>query len=436
MKLGFELPNEDRDLTGEELEKLRAIGAEVVRLRYVREDVVRQCLEVKSEMDFIVRPPWDGKIEPEKWGKALADGTKLIANMGGKPLQNLVNEPNHPDGPYADSPGSFGPDYDALKTATWKDTSWLTVSPNLTVKASDIEWAKRYKEQFRQSLYIGFSDYWQYENELSYDWGLRVIQLRRIWPEKWFIALEVGDSTEERTSRERAEHIARNLIALHKLGYVDMACIFMLGGTARWRKFYLDVEDCRYIREEFDRAMKEEPLMPEPKTIGEKVVARARSWKGKLTYCYGGKTPQDGCADCSWLVYDAVTHATGEMFASAGGTWWQLQACKGSGREARLEDLKTPGIVFWDDNPQSPTPGHVGIATGEGTVVELTDRYNGVVEMTIQEWLPHVHSCWRMPWGGPEPTPEPQCENCKRLKAELEQEQDRLVRIQKILLEE
>jgi len=430
VKLGFELPNEDRALTGEEVDKLRAIGAEVVRLRYVREDVVLQCLEVNPGMVFIVRPPWDGKIEPEKWGKALADGTKLIANIGGKPLQNLVNEPNHPDGPYADNPGSFGPDYDALKSATWKDTSWLTVSPNLTVKANDIEWAKRYKEQFAASLCIGFSDYWQYENELSLDWGLRVTQFRKIWPASRFIALEVGDSTDEelRTSTERAEHIARNLIALAKLGYVDMACIFMLGGTDQWRKFLLSVEDCRYIREEFDlRATKEDEPMPDPKTIGDRIVAEARLWIDVLTYEWGDKTTEDDPGmDCSGFVDMCVALVTGGPIAEGGGTWCQWQECLKAGTEILFPQMQNGDIVFWDGGLNYPT--HIGIATGDGTIIDLSLAENTVKERPIIAWDNNWWGVWRMPWGTPEPTPEPvdPCRELRQRVAELDAEASQL----------
>ena len=311
------------------------------------------------------------------------------------------------------SPMPVGPQYDDINRQYWEDARDIIGRPNVQ---------------------IAVHAYWQKDNYDDYTWGLHFDRAVKLYPDKEIWVTEVGSTDRELPKITKASQYTewRDIVRL-EYPQVKGACVWGMGMSDDWEKDNIN------ITQEMVEIMKEDHPEPEPEAIGERVVARARSWKGKLTYCLGGKdssVKDKKCGDCSWLVYDAVTNATGEMFASAGGTWWQLQACRGFGREARLEDLKTPGIVFWSASPQDVTPGHVGIATGQGTVIELTERYNGVVETTIQEWLPHVHSCWRMPWGASKPTPEPQCENCKRLEAELEQEKDRLVRIQNILLED
>ncbi len=79
------------------------------------------------------------------------------------------------------------------------------------------------------------------------------------------------------------------------------------------------------------------------------------------------------------------------------GTWGQLQTCRRDGQAVDIDALQAADIVFWDDDPTTTVPGHVGMATGDGTILECSGRYNGVTETPLAEWRPHVHSCWRLP---------------------------------------
>ena len=124
-------------------------------------------------------------------------------------------------------------------------------------------------------------------------------------------------------------------------------------------------------------------------------MVEARKQIGKHPYLWGAK----GCGptdkqDCSGALLCWILAAGGPGIGA--GTWFQRQWCKNNGVRATPPYVAGDILFFMDEGPE--TPSHVGIATGEGTVIEETATYGNVVESSMSpRWRQQFIEAWRIP---------------------------------------
>lgn len=256
MKVGIQLPNHTRSLSDLDIQRLQALQPTVLRaFHYVTAEQLRQVEAVVGTPTLIISHPLTGEIDPDAWAQELIAAANLAEGLGFEVWLAPVNEPNHQDGPYADPStwARLASAYCAL-VAQIKAVLPLTllISPNLAVMQNDLRMAREFWDSFGRHDFIGVNSYWQYDNHVSGDWGLRIDQFRTIYNDKRFVVLEMGDSTPGRPSEERAARIALTLQEMERLGYVEAASIFILGydeeAPQTWPDFVYAPEDLAMIR--------------------------------------------------------------------------------------------------------------------------------------------------------------------------------------------
>jgi peptidoglycan DL-endopeptidase CwlO len=94
-------------------------------------------------------------------------------------------------------------------------------------------------------------------------------------------------------------------------------------------------------------------------TKAARAIAYARQQIG-LPYCWGGTGA--GCFDCSGLVQQAYQHA-GVSIARTTQAQWATERHVSSPRPGDL-------VFFAGADGTMTSPGHVGIVTGRGTMIE------------------------------------------------------------------
>lgn len=142
-----------------------------------------------------------------------------------------------------------------------------------------------------------------------------------------------------------------------------------------------------------------------PETIGAdnlaaRIVAEARKQIGKHPYLWGAK----GCGptdpqDCSGALRCWILAGGGKDIGW--GSWGQRRWCQADGVKVPAP-YRAGDLLFWMNQtasePGGPeTPSHVGIATGEGTVLEETATYGNVVETLVMgRWDKPYVEAWRI----------------------------------------
>lgn len=107
--------------------------------------------------------------------------------------------------------------------------------------------------------------------------------------------------------------------------------------------------------------------------------------------------------DCSGYTQKIIYDVTGVNIGA--GTWDQREWCKAHGTQLMPmpQGYKAGDMLFWMNqtasDPGGPeTPSHVGIATGEGTVLEETATYGNVVEtLVLGRWDKPYIEAYRIP---------------------------------------
>lgn len=116
-------------------------------------------------------------------------------------------------------------------------------------------------------------------------------------------------------------------------------------------------------------------------------IAAARADIGRYPYNWGGKScakRYDIGLDCSGALRCWLLAADGPDIGW--GTWAQLDYCRKHG-ERVYQPYPAGAVVFLDTNQQDGAPSHVGIASGQRTIIECTARFNGVVETSETDAL-------------------------------------------------
>lgn len=255
MLTGIQLPNHTRRLSDLEVARLQALKPEVIRVfDYVTEKQLDQVHQVLSVPVVILTHHPAGRIDPAAWTQDLLRAYDLIDRKGFKVWFAASNEPNHPEGPYRTAGGmeDFKRDYGALVGEL--DRIWPgvpLVSPNLAVRHDDLLWAQFCHDLFSFHKYIGVNSYWQYENALDAEWGMRIVQFRNLYPDREFVVLEMGDSSPDTTSYLKCQRMKGVLAAMKRLGYVAATSIFILAydkqAPQTWEGYVYRPEDLKAL---------------------------------------------------------------------------------------------------------------------------------------------------------------------------------------------
>ena len=123
------------------------------------------------------------------------------------------------------------------------------------------------------------------------------------------------------------------------------------------------------------------------------MVAVARGELGKHPYLWGAKvyTPS-GPLDCSGFSQWCFQQVGIEI---GPGTWHQREYCRAHGQQV-TPPYQAGDLLFWMDHGPV-TPSHVGIATGEDSVIEETASFDNVVEVPlIPRWDDVFGDGWRI----------------------------------------
>lgn len=256
MLTGIQLPNHTRPLSALEIERLKALKPECIRAyTNTTREQYQQVIDAVGKVLVILRDHRNDRIDPPVWTQDLLQATLTLAFLGLEFWLAPCNEPNHPEGPYSQGHDieGFKRDYGSLVGEM--DRLWPTVplvSPNLSVRYGDIEWATACRDLFAWHRYIGCNSYWQYDYHLDSEWGLRIKQFRAIFPDKEFVVLEMGDASPNTTAYLKCQRMKAMLRAMRTLGYVKATSIFILGydetAPQTWEGFVYRPEDLRALR--------------------------------------------------------------------------------------------------------------------------------------------------------------------------------------------
>lgn len=258
--IGWEAPNTP-EISEEAWALFTASKANLLKTRlYHPISVYERALRINPATEFLLRPTDEGRLDArEQFEKARPIIAELLRRRYN--LRFITwSEPDHIDGRYGGPQNRSG----ALefRAQLWRFVLLLRaafptlrlVSPPLVAMGQVSVFDEICGEVYRLHDDIGRHLYWQHDNELSEQWGLRVKLDRQRYPNKTFVVAEIGDSSNDGKpesewipSAIRYSRIARCLGVLKGLGWVDGAVIFILPGTPEWRGFWPDLEAARSI---------------------------------------------------------------------------------------------------------------------------------------------------------------------------------------------
>jgi hypothetical protein len=147
----------------------------------------------------------------------------------------IHNEPNHAQG----FEGWGASDADARDFLSWymhvlqglkKACPWARFGfPGLALNwpHRDLEWLSICQEAVRASDWLGCHCYWQYDDMLSDEWGLRFKLYRQRFPGKAIEITEFGNSTPDLSADEMARQYVRYYQELNRYFYLGSASAFI-----------------------------------------------------------------------------------------------------------------------------------------------------------------------------------------------------------------
>lgn len=190
------------------------------------------------EIEFIVRL-YDDRLHYDSRPSPTAFVTKMVPLV--KRLKTYVtkfeihNEPNHVDG----IEGWGSSDQQARSFVAWylpvlqglkRACPWASLGfPGLALNFPhrDLAWLDICKEAIQASDWLGCHCYWQYDNMLHDEWGLRFKLYHQRFPNKRIEITEFGDSTPDRKREEIASLYVRYYQALDRYPYLGSASAFI-----------------------------------------------------------------------------------------------------------------------------------------------------------------------------------------------------------------
>lgn len=250
MRIGWELPN-SAEIKPEEVERLKALPPQVVKARPYHFNVRNEDRSdagwpvlIRREYPncaIAIRPDSDGAITSH------FDAIDIAFSRGFTTIYWIVdNEPNHDPSNEAGRPANRN-HLEACavvarrirsKYASMAGITVKTVSPPFAVAQNDEAWNAALIEFMDAYDYVGCHVYGQGDDSLAH----HSLMLASIHGKPIFVD-EFGDSS-KRGDEERAAYSA-HLLNVMSLYPVDVALMFILGGTEDWKQFWLSPDALR-----------------------------------------------------------------------------------------------------------------------------------------------------------------------------------------------
>ena len=237
-RIGLHARNEET-FPEEDYRLIREARIETLKTLSLTEvSVYRRLREENPDIEFIVRL-WDASFgvnrhpSPQEFVERLAPRIQELQPYAVK--YEIHNEPNH----YARYEGWGSTDDDARDFREWylevlkrlrELFPWAKFGfPGLALHYPhrDLEWLEICRDAVEQSDWLGCHCYWQYENMLSDEWGLRFKLYHDMFPDKLIEITEFGDSTPDLPREEMARRYVEYYQELYKYPYVSSACAFI-----------------------------------------------------------------------------------------------------------------------------------------------------------------------------------------------------------------
>lgn len=252
MKLGFEFPNEARDVTSDEWRKIDALGSTVCKVRPY--NLLPSVLEGIRNRNLLVilRPNADGDIDVPSLVQELSGAAwKLRENGIGDIIIIPSNEPNLGQKPGDVVPPDYWQKVAQVVTGLYyglHDTRPLAgtvkyASPPMAVGQNDEAWMNEGSDLIKAGDFCSIHAYGQLNADLVH----RSLALaKRYGGGLPLLADEVGDSHPTAGWDTKAEALRVYLDLLRQSG-VTAACLFILGGTPDWTNFHIPLEHIETI---------------------------------------------------------------------------------------------------------------------------------------------------------------------------------------------
>ena len=262
MRVGWEFPNEERDLTAEEWAKVDALRSTFCKVRSYNLTAANIDGIRNRNLSVILRPDSDGDIDvPARVRELSAAAWRLRENGIGDITIIPDNEPNLGSKPVPPRywnlfseviAGLYFRHHGARPLAA----TVRYANPPMAVGQNEEAWYEAGKDIIPAADYMTIHAYGQ----LNADLVNRAIALAKRYGEGLpILADEVGDSHGSAGWDTKAEATRVYLETLKQHG-VTAACLFILGGTSDWANFHIPIDKLAMLA---DTAGTVEPRPPE-----------------------------------------------------------------------------------------------------------------------------------------------------------------------------
>lgn len=211
--------------------------------------VFQRVRQENPKAEFIVRL-YDDRFHPD----SRPSPARFVARMAPvikrlKPYATkfeVHNEPNHVDGLEGWGPSdaqakAFRSWYTKVLASLKQACPWAKFGfPGLALNHPhrDLEWLDLCREAVSASDWLGCHCYWQHDNMLSKEWGLRFRLYHARFPGKRIEITEFGNSTPSLPADEIARQYTRYYQELNKYPYLGSACAFIASSPdPAWARF-------------------------------------------------------------------------------------------------------------------------------------------------------------------------------------------------------
>lgn len=194
---------------------------------------------------------------PQEFADTYISKMQQIKDISGSVMFEVHNEPNHPN----KYEGWGVSDEDALDFDNWflqvsdsikSRLPWAQLGfPGLAVPHRDLNWIDICWSSISRADWLGCHCYWQYENHLSDEWGLRFKHYHSRYPDKDIHITECGNSnaqsgielTEQQMARQAVEYFQE----CFKYPYLKSVSFFLASSQDPvWSSFTWRTEDGRF----------------------------------------------------------------------------------------------------------------------------------------------------------------------------------------------
>ncbi|MFC2029096.1 N-acetylmuramoyl-L-alanine amidase [Chloroflexota bacterium] len=229
---------------------LRRAKIETVKMMSLTDvSVFKRIRHDNPDVKFIVRL-YDDRFHPDSRPSPAEFTARMVPIIKRlKPFATkfeIHNEPNHVDG--LEGWGAGDANAKAFRTwymkvlrilkeaAPWAAFGFPGLAPSHPHR--DLAWLKICREAVSASDWLGCHCYWQHENMLSVDWGLRFKRYHSRFPDKRIEITEFGDSTPNLPADKLASQFARYYQQLNRYPYLGSANAFIASSPdPAWARF-------------------------------------------------------------------------------------------------------------------------------------------------------------------------------------------------------